>query len=201
MRKNWLLIGALAFIAALNAQARIGYTLEQCIAQYGAEDGFETLLHSIDKINPYLKTNPRIYSTGFRVNDVQISVQLLDNKVVEIDYLKKGTLEFSEADVKDLLEKNGGGQKWKLKPNSESEEDENRHYYIGKNADHSILYADAYYHSPNDEIGEGGGYSLTIVDKEGSLRLKDTQEADAKAKEQADKLEAEQKKTKTVDSL
>jgi hypothetical protein len=36
MLKKFLLIGALALLAALNAKARIGYTLDECIKQYGA---------------------------------------------------------------------------------------------------------------------------------------------------------------------
>ncbi len=35
MIKKFLLIGALALLASFSAQARLGYTLEQCIAAYG----------------------------------------------------------------------------------------------------------------------------------------------------------------------
>jgi hypothetical protein len=94
MLKKSLLIGALALLAAFNSQARIGYTLDECIKQYGM---------------PYSKID---WDAGllyeWHIGDTYVQAWIDNGKVVYMHYAREFLKKFSGVEVQDLYLKNGG---------------------------------------------------------------------------------------------
>lgn len=91
------------------ASARIGWTLEECVRQYGQ---FST-------------TEPEDGSYSFRVGNISIVARFLHGLVGEMTYRKADKSEFTEEEIKVLLDKNGGGRKWKLGIENQRDQDGN----------------------------------------------------------------------------
>ena len=89
MRTQFLLIGGLAFFAALNAQARIGYTLDECVKQYGTsysnEDG----------------------KYEWNIGDNCLQARFENGKVVSMHYERPFLKKFTGSEIQDLYLKNG----------------------------------------------------------------------------------------------
>lgn len=105
MKRTLLTVAVAASLIAAatnNAQARIGWTLEQCKAAYG--EGVAVWGGQYH---------------NFQVGDFKIRVQIYDGKVIKIDYTKPGedpTPEFTPDEAQTILLKNSGGIAWKHDP-------------------------------------------------------------------------------------
>ena len=79
------------------ASARVGWTLEECVQQYG---------------KPYLY-DKRLNSYSFRVGDVGALAYFLRGLVGKMTHVKAGGGEFTDEEINILLRKNGGERKWR----------------------------------------------------------------------------------------
>ena len=92
---------AFALFVAANletASARIGWTLEECVRQYGWSS----------------TTYPEDGSYSFRVGNISIVARFLHGLVGEMTYRKADKSQFTDEEIKVLLEKDGGDTRWKL---------------------------------------------------------------------------------------
>lgn len=105
MFKRLLLAGTLALLASFNAQARIGWTMEECIKQYGKNyTKTENILASWETVY--------CWQTGYAM----ITATFEKGKVVRMHYTNTESIENGDPDngyftvkqIKDLYAKNGG---------------------------------------------------------------------------------------------
>ena len=103
MRKKLLLIGALALLSALNVQARIGYTLKECVRFYKPKPT-EVSTISEDALGRKFVI--------FSVGDVMVSCYFINSKVAQVVYERPNgdlpNLPFSPAEAEELYARNGG---------------------------------------------------------------------------------------------
>jgi hypothetical protein len=127
MLKKLLLIGTLAFLASLNsASARLGYTLDECIKQYGTQYksyDFGKSGTAYTWETNYFKISvsfaPGVSTVGLITYDGAIGAETIFlTGDEEKDY--KARFAFFTADlIKELLEKNVPGANWKKVKNNE----------------------------------------------------------------------------------
>lgn len=116
-----VLISAAAFAAS--AQARLGWTLDQCIQQYGplvSED------HPTDVLAGKIQLDEFATDYVFSAGGFKITVNLFNGKVFGIRYTKGTFGEFTEAELKALFEKNAMGSVWHDPSTSGGKVSENR---------------------------------------------------------------------------
>jgi hypothetical protein len=85
----------LSTLAIQTAQARLGWTMEQCEKLYGPV-----------YIEVPSKVGEHIYK--WKKDDIAIYCTLIENKVVEIEYHS----EFHKDEIESLLDKNAAGAQW-----------------------------------------------------------------------------------------
>jgi hypothetical protein len=110
MINKFLLIGAAVFLAALNAQARIGYTLAECVKQYGGQP--EAIFAPGEEMMPDAKYRGTVIA-HWTVGETFVEVTFDNKKVVSISYSissdSRGFLGgFTETEINELYAKNGG---------------------------------------------------------------------------------------------
>jgi hypothetical protein len=95
--KRFLLLSLVAGLFATPTQARIGYTLDQCVKEYG----------------PY-KTRQSWVGTvyDFQVKDERVTVVILKDAVSAIDYARLDKVQFTINELDDLLDENKGNSIW-----------------------------------------------------------------------------------------
>lgn len=83
--------------------ARIGETLQQCIARYGQPDSGpeESVVH------------PKATDCAFIKNGLDVSVVFYQGKAVDIMFRKVDGSSFNPSEIDELLKANGGGSMWK----------------------------------------------------------------------------------------
>jgi hypothetical protein len=91
MKATLLLAGLVALSALANAQARLGWTLSECVAKYG----------------PYTISTEVMTMYHFHVDHFRISVILKDDRVASIGYSKDDNIPITPAEVDELKAKNG----------------------------------------------------------------------------------------------
>lgn len=160
MRKKLLLIGALAFLAALNAQARIGYTLEQCVALYGPEyEDFSGTAPGSSRIYGW-KTKTIDVTATFLPGSSTVGCMQYDAKMngEEDTYFITGDPAkdywvfykfFSKEVIADLLQKNAPAAVWKKTKGKEKDETDYRS---------SAATAVYFSHICEDEVNRNGQY-------------------------------------------
>jgi hypothetical protein len=102
MKATLLLAGLVALSALASAQARLGWTLSQCVAKYG----------------PYTISTEHMTMYHFHVDHFKISVILKDDRVASIGYSKDENIPLTPAEVDELKAKNGSdyGVVWSNNP-------------------------------------------------------------------------------------
>src|SRR5438874_1394864 len=91
--------------AATLAQARLGETEKQLVERFGAPGSRSR--HSIIAQGRIWELGPTL---NFKQNDWQISCDLVDERVVRIQYQKVG--EWTEDQIQAVLNSNSQGDKW-----------------------------------------------------------------------------------------
>jgi hypothetical protein len=121
--KNFLLLTLATGLIATTTQARIGYTLDQCVKEYGQ---YKTRLSWVGTVY------------DFRTNDQRVTVVILNDVVSAIDYVKLDKVQFTINELDDLLDKNKGSSIW-ASPNPNLTEG-TEHKWLTKNGPELIAY-------------------------------------------------------------
>jgi hypothetical protein len=108
-----LLCCALAVMLSSTGWARIGWTLDQCIATYGEatpSDG-SGRVWEMAAMDSGFKAPPSAQAFTFQRGTITVAVGLVDGVVQMIAYMKPrdGSVDFTEADFQGLLQRNYPG--------------------------------------------------------------------------------------------
>ena len=97
LMKSFLLLTLAFGLSATTTQARIGYTLNQCVKEYG----------------PYKMRQSWIGTVyDFQVNGERLAVVIQNDLVSSIQYNKPTGVQFDVNEMDDLLDKNKGNSVW-----------------------------------------------------------------------------------------
>lgn len=108
-----------------SAQARLGDTIEQCIASYGPEHHFinKPGTDISGRLGGTRPANDTIFKTGtaraiFKKDDLQVMAEFRDGVAVVIIYNKlnvaEGATAWSEKELRDLADANKEGSTWQI---------------------------------------------------------------------------------------
>jgi hypothetical protein len=152
--KYFILTSLLAVTVAATAQARLGWTLEQCEKQYGK--------HVMTRGSEYMFTVGEYNLTCYIPSDV--------GKVVAIQYTKgkfgMPTDKFTPSEIDDLLYKNTNGAQWDVQKQTGNDPNFGNAYtsYSVRDNAHPALYKAVRYIYAYDENATSVFISLTEPD-------------------------------------
>jgi hypothetical protein len=95
--KSFLLLTLAAASISTTTQARIGYTLDQCVKEYGQYKTRQSWVGTV---------------YDFQVKDERLSITMLKDVVSSIDYVKADGVQFGTNELDDLMDQNKGISVW-----------------------------------------------------------------------------------------